>query len=370
MQPPALVLVVVALIAAGSASATQAAQAPAPSFPTLSVQAQTARDAHQLAKAVDLYKKALKLKPNWEDGLWSLGSIEYDLQQYKDAVWAFARLSELKPNEAPGWTMAGLCEFELFNYGSALDDFTRAEQLEFKENAELGRVGRLHYALVLIKTGTFEKAINILADLTRDQHKTPETIVATGIAGLRRPWLPSEAPESERDAIFRVGDAMASAMEQDYKAARQKFDEVLKAYPSDPNIHFRYGALLCSLDDDRGMDEIKKAIALAPDNVPALVSMSALSLKREDSKAAVEYGDLAVKASPNDFTTHIVLGRALLASEDPARAAAELQQAVKLAPNSLEGHYSLAEAYSRLGKKEEAAREQAEFKRLKNLGGK
>ena len=49
------------------------AQAPAPSFSTLSTQAQDARDANQLEKAVDLYKKALKLKPNWEDGLWSLG---------------------------------------------------------------------------------------------------------------------------------------------------------------------------------------------------------------------------------------------------------------------------------------------------------
>jgi predicted Zn-dependent protease len=276
----------------------------------------------------------------------------------------------LKPGEAPGWTMAGLCEYELYNYGSAQDDFARAEQLEFKETGELARAGRLHYALVLIKTGTFEKAINILADLTRDQHKSSETIVATGIAGLRRSWLPAEVPESERDVIFRVGDAMSSGMEQDYKVARQKFDDVLKAYPSNPSIHFRYGAMLCSLDDDKGIEEIKQAIALAPEYVPALVSMSALSLKREDSKAAVEYGELAVKASPRDFATHIVLGRALLASEDPARAAAELQQAVKLAPNSLEGHYSLAEAYSRLGKREDAAREQAEFKRLKNSGGK
>jgi predicted Zn-dependent protease len=115
---------------------------------------------------------------------------------------------------------------------------------------------------------------------------------------------------------------------------------------------------------------MKKALALAPDHVPALVSLSAISLKREDNKAALEYGERAVKASPGDFSTHVVLGRALLASEDPARAAAELEQALKLAPGVPEAHFSLATAYSRLGRKQDAAREQAEFKRLEQLGAK
>src|ERR1035438_10054926 len=186
MQPSAPVVLVFALLA----SRASAAQAPAPSFSALSTEAQAARDAHQLEKAVDLYKKALKLKPNWEDGLWNLGSIAYDLNQYKDCIWAFDKLSGLKPDGTPGWTMAGLCEYELRNYGNALDDFTHAEQFEFNENPELARVGRLHYALVLTKTGNFERAITILTDLTRKDKKTPEIIAASGIAGLRRPWVP------------------------------------------------------------------------------------------------------------------------------------------------------------------------------------
>jgi tetratricopeptide (TPR) repeat protein len=345
-----------------------AAQVPVPSFPTLSRQAQTARDAHRLEEAVDLYKKALKLKPNWEEGLWSLGSIAYDLDHYSDCAWAFRKLSELKPDGAPGWTMSGLCEYKLRNYGSALDSFTHVDQLGFNENAELARAARLHYALLLTKTGTFEKAITILTDLTRAD-KTPESIAAAGIAGLRRPWLPSEVPESERELVYRIGDAMASAMELDYASANRKFEELLQAYPSEPNVHFRYGALLYIQDADRGIEEIKRAVALAPDHVPALVSLSAISLKRENTEAALEYGERAVKASPNDFATHIVLGRALLGAGEPARAAAELEQAVKLAPGVPEAHFSLATAYSRLGRKLDAAREQAEFKRLEHLGG-
>lgn len=352
------------------ASQSTAAQAPVPTFAVLSQQAQAARDANQLQKAVELYKKALKLKPNWEEGLWNIASISYDLDQYKDCVSASGKLSELKPDGAPVWTMAGLCQYRLRNYGSALDDFTRVEELKFNENGELAHAARLHYALMLTKAGRFEKAITVLLDLTRADKKTPEIIAAAGIAGLRQPWVPVEVPESERELVYRIGDAMASVFELNYKEADQKFEELLQAYPAEPNVHFRYGALLYTQDNDRGIEEIKKAVALDPNHVAALISLGVISLKREDVKAALEYGQRAVKAGPADFSTHVVLGRALLASDQPALAEAELQQAVKLAPNEPDGHFSLATAYSRLGRKEDAAREQNEFKRLEHFEGK
>src|SRR5580698_10832533 len=175
MQPSARVLLVAALLAISRANAAQAPPSP---FSTLSTQAQAARDAHQLDKALDLYKKALKLNPNWEDGLWSLGSVAYDLNRYKECVSAFGKFLEMKPDAAPGWTMAGLCEYQLRNYGSALDDFAQVEKLGFVENAELARAARLHYALMLTKSGSYEKAITVLTELTRVDKKTPELVAA------------------------------------------------------------------------------------------------------------------------------------------------------------------------------------------------
>jgi predicted Zn-dependent protease len=341
-----------------------------PTFESLSRQAGAARDSKQLDRAAALYQQGLKLKPAWEEGWWNLGSIDYDLDHYPDCAAAFRKLTALKPDNTPGWTMAGLCEYKLRSFPAALESFAHVEQLGYNENAELARASRLHYALVLNKTGAFEKAIVVLAELTQVDKKTPEIIAAAGIAGLRRPYLLAEVPETEREIVYRVGEAMASAMERDYSSANQKFEELLQAYPSEPNVHFRYGALLHVQGEDRGIGEIQKAIALAPDHVPALVSMSAIELKRNDAKAALDYAERAVKVSPGDFSTHIVLGRALLVSEEPARAAAELQQAIKLAPNVPEAHFSLATAYARLGKPDEAKREQAEFKRLEHLGGK
>src|SRR5205085_2368539 len=44
------------------------------SFDTLAHQAEAARNARQLEKALALYQQALKLKPDWDDGLWNVGS--------------------------------------------------------------------------------------------------------------------------------------------------------------------------------------------------------------------------------------------------------------------------------------------------------
>src|SRR5580704_13499421 len=84
------------------------AQIAAPDFAAISRQAQAARDANQLDKAIALYRQALKLKPAWEEGLWNLGSITYDLDRYTDCAAAFRKLVQLKPADATGWTMSGL----------------------------------------------------------------------------------------------------------------------------------------------------------------------------------------------------------------------------------------------------------------------
>jgi tetratricopeptide (TPR) repeat protein len=341
--------------------------ASAQSFDELSRRADEARDANRMADAVTLYKDALKLKPSWDEGWWNVGSITYDLDRFQECAPAFRKLTSLKPDFPPAWTMLGLCEYRLRDFDGALKSLGRVERLGFKEAPELSRAARLHLALVLIKTGSCEKAIVLLTELTRIDRKSPEIVVAAGIAGLRRPWLPSEVPEANREMVLKVGDAMGAAMELDPKGAIQKFEAAVHDYPGEADIHFRFGAFLMQQDPDRGIEEINQALKLDPTHVPALVGLTMIYLKRGEPQTAKEYAERAVKASPEDFAAHVSLGRALLADEDAAGAAAELEMAVKLAPESPEARFSLASAYSRLGRKADAAREHEEFRRLRKL---
>jgi Tfp pilus assembly protein PilF len=339
----------------------------APSFEALSRQAVAARDAGHLDEAVALFKKALKEKPGWDEGWWNIGSIAYDRDQFADCAQSFEQLTVLKPDSAPAWTMSGLCEYRLRHFDSAVRSLQQAERLRFEEPAELAKSARLHLALVLIKTGKFEKAINVLSDLTKFDRKTSQIVVAAGIAGLRQPWLLSEVPESERAKVMQLGGAMAAGMELDFKAAIPQFEAVVQQFPTDPNVRFRFGAYLMQQSPERGLAELRKTLELDPEYVQALVGLAVIYLNRGEPQTAREYGERAVKASPEDFGPHVALGRALLALNDDAAAAKELEIAVNIEPDNPDARFSLASAYSHLGRKEDAQREHEEFKRLKKL---
>ncbi len=362
-----LVLPVFLLLLAQQSAKPPATAAPAVAFDTLARQAAAARDAGKLDGAVALYQRALKQRPSWDEGWWNLGSLHYDLDQYADCSLAFAKLTALKQDLSPGWIMEGLCQYGAHDYRAALKSFARSELLHFDGPPELSRAARLHFALCLTKAGTFEKAIVTLTELTRIDKRSPEISVAAGIAGLRKAWLPGEVPEGDREMVSRLGDAMGSAMEMDPKAATEKFAALVNDFPRQADLHFRYGAFLMQQQPEKGIAELKKVLELDAKHIPALVGLSTIYLKNGEAATAQEYAEKAVAADPGDFATHISLGRALLETGDDARAADQLRLATKLAPESADAHYSLASAYSRLGRKEDAQREQEEFRKLRKI---
>ena len=160
---------------------------------------------------------------------------------------------------------------------------------------------------------------------------------------------------------------MAAAMEQDTNQAISKYEVVVSEYPQDANAHFLYGLFLRFSDQKRAIAEIKKAIELDPTHVPALVGLATIYRKNGEFATARDYAERAVKAGPNDFVTHIALGRALIDLDDFPRAALEFETAVRLQPNNPEAHFSLASAYMRLGRRAEAERENAAFRKLSAL---
>jgi tetratricopeptide (TPR) repeat protein len=363
-----IVVGIAALLTMATSAYAQAAGQPghAPRFENLVHQAEAARDAKRLDEALTLYKRALELKPGWEDGWGIAGSIAYELEKYSECASDFRRLTVLKPDLVPAWTLKGLCEYQLRDYKAALKSLTQVQRLGFQENLELSRAARLHLALVLAKLGYSEKAIVWLYEVIRvEWKKTPEIIVAMGIAGLRKRWTPSEVPESERDKVLKLGDAMATFMVGNTKDAFDLFEAALRDYPKQPDFHYRLGAFLVGRDPDRGIAEIKEALELEPGHVPALVGLARVYLSRGESQTALPYAERAVRLSAGDITARVTLGQALLATGDAAGAARELESSVKLSPGSTSPHYILSQAYARLGRKEDATRERAEFKRLR-----
>ncbi len=90
-------------------------------------------------------------------------------------------------------------------------------------------------------------------------------------------------------------------------------------------------------------------------------------LKRGDAASALPLAKQAVSVEPKSFAAHNAFGRALLDGGDVTGAIAQLEEGTKLAPDSPEMHFALARAYTRAGRRADAARERTEFLRLERL---
>ena len=119
-------------------------------FDSLAKQAAEARDSNQLDRAAALYKQALAMRPQWAEGWWSLGTLEYDRNNYAAAARAFQRLVVLAPKNGTAHAMLGLCEFELGQDDNALKHIAEAQTLGVTNDTQLRRVVVYHQGLLLL----------------------------------------------------------------------------------------------------------------------------------------------------------------------------------------------------------------------------
>jgi tetratricopeptide (TPR) repeat protein len=118
---------------------------------------------------------------------------------------------------------------------------------------------------------------------------------------------------------------------------------------------------------DKGVEQINKALEMAPNHVPSLVTLTIHFTIKGEFNTAKGYGVRAVTADPRNFAAHLVMARAHLGAHESADAVRELELARKLAPDSADVRFSLAAAYAQAGRKAEAAKERLEFQRLQKL---
>ena len=167
----------------GPAKPRPAAARPAGStFLSLSKQADAARDAKDLEKAVSLYKQALALKPDWPEGLWSLGTACYDLDRHEEANDAFKRLLARDASSGVTWVFKGLTSFRLKRYDEALSELLQARQRGVTGNRDIAEAARYHTAILLTRNEQYEQSLAVLSDFGLEGNDSPRIIEAMGLA--------------------------------------------------------------------------------------------------------------------------------------------------------------------------------------------
>jgi tetratricopeptide (TPR) repeat protein len=338
-------------------------------FAEIASQAETARDADRLSDAVFLYTKALALRPSWTEGWFTLGTIQYDRNNFQDAVLALRRAVALDARAGTARIMLGLCEFELGDPERALRDLEDGERIGANDDPSLRHVAFYHQGLLLQRKGQFEEAQTALEAVCRDGVESSEIEQALGLVALR---LRDKTPQPEaQDPITRVGRAQCLAARKEFAEAQNVYAAVMAENPQFLNIHYAYGRfLLDRLDTGAALAEFEQEIKLHPNHTLARLQIAAVDYK-VDSAAGLPYAEAAVKLDPSLPLGHYLLGVLLLDRGEYRKAIPELESAKQMLPNDPRVHYSLGLAYARAGREKDAAREREEFQRLsKQTAGK
>jgi tetratricopeptide (TPR) repeat protein len=337
-----------------------------PSVRQIQAQAEAASKQNHVDAAIALYKKGVAIEPAWEEGWWSLGTLQYSLDRFEEARDAFRHLAAIQPNIGAPWAMLGLSEFETRQYDQALSHLRHAADLHTGQDQSIADEANFHLAWLLTRNQEYESAMKILALFAQRNLNDAKYIEAMGIAALRKPVLPSELVPTDRQLVMDVGRVMYDATALRTTEAGGEFKILVDKYPETPNIHYLYGSFLMFADANNGLREIKKELEISPTHVPAMVTIANEYIQRKDFQSALPYAQKATELEPQSFPAHVVLGRILAEGDlDIPRGIQELEEARKLAPGSPQVRIALATAYAKAGRKEDAAHERREFLRLR-----
>jgi tetratricopeptide (TPR) repeat protein len=332
-------------------------QAPSPQFQDLAARAAAARDKDDVPHAIELYRQAAQLKPDWAEGWFYLGLLEYGSDAFPAAIDAFNHLLLLQPGAPPALALRGLCEFETSAYDDALRDLEQAVQKGAANQPRNEQIIRFHYAQLLARAGRFQDAILQYQFFAAHHIDDPDLLLGLGLAGMRNSSLPRDIPAANREIYEAAGNAGYVFLSGDSLGADTAFNQLFARYPTAPNLHFFYGVLLFMHGPDLAIGQFRSEVSIAPANADAHAILAyALMFAGRFAEARPE-AELALAGAPGMEMAQLALGRSLAETGEAKQAGEVLNQVLQRDPDNLEAHMALAAMYSRAGRKEDAYRE-------------
>jgi len=278
-----------------------------------------------LAAAIEQFRAALRLDPNYVEAWYHLGLAYNQSQKTDEAMTGFEEALRLLPDHVEARYMLADCCRKRGDFAGELnllaEVVTKAPQ--FSE-------AHYNYGIVLKNHEKVQHALEELRAAVDLSPGNPKYLLALGIA---------------------LTDA-------DKNASVIALREAVEHGAGNADAHYNLGlALATDGEDIAAVEEFNRVLELSPKHASALRAMGVTLLhqgKLAESSAALRR---ALEAAPNDAEAANNLGAVQLRLKDVQGAVETLERAVQLNPNLIKAHASLAQAYQRAGRTVEAQRE-------------
>ena len=265
--------------------------------------------------AIREYQACIAVEPNRVEARSNLGAVLAKLGRYQEAIDQYRAALKVAPNQ-----IAARIRFNLaLAYYKSFQIPEAVAELEILHRTQ---PADLNLALLLadcrLRTGEFQKAIDLLTAFEQAQPDQPALDYVLGMALIRSGRVVDG--QARVDRILRRGDSAEG--------------------------HFLLGAALFTAGDyPRAVAEFSKAAALNPD-LPSLQSyLGQALLFTGDADGATAAFRKELAANPNDFDANFQLASILAYRGKPAEAHALLERAVQVRPGSVEARGALANGF-------------------------
>jgi arylsulfatase A-like enzyme/Tfp pilus assembly protein PilF len=201
----------------------------------------------------------------------------------------------------------------------------------------------LYDAMVYTENERFQEAVPVLEEVLKQE---PHTLMA----------------------YLLLGRAYVSLKE--YQNAIAPLQHVVETTPDNALAHYELG---CALVKTGRWNEAAPQFeaAVSEMNSSAMMHFYLALVYQQTSRndeALVEFKD-ALRWDPKNFPANLLLGRMYIKQQKAADALPLLQKAATLRPDAIDPHRLLADAYTQLGREEDASRERSEAERIQTNGG-
>lgn len=255
-------------------------------------------------EAIDGYRVAGKLQPDYVAVHVNLGNIYLELNRLDDARLSFEVALKIQQNVPAADYGLGQIALSQRNFAEAVNHFKRALALAPEAN-------RIHYSLAMAYRGL------------KDLENLRVHLAQQGTVGVR------------------VADPLVDRLPELIKGER---------------VHLIRGRL--ALEAKRyaeGAAELRKAVAANPNSVPALVNLGAALTQTGDLKGAAEQFEKALRIDPNNLNAHYNLAVLLMNENQHQQALVHLQAVSKINPKDLGALSLMAQVLAQMGRCGEAA---------------
>ncbi|MGA2981092.1 MAG: sulfatase-like hydrolase/transferase [Terriglobales bacterium] len=139
--------------------------------------------------------------------------------------------------------------------------------------------------------------------------------------------------------------------------------------PDSVNLHYELGKVLMQAADfEAAVPELEFVVAKMPGSLKTRALLAIADDRTNRLPQAIGECEKILAVLPEQYSTNLLLGRDLVLSGKPEDALPRLMKAAAIRPQAPQPHLSLADAYDKLGRKEDAERERDVAKRLAENG--